>query len=39
MPRYLLHAGFLLVLFYYTEDDGDIFIRNIGWLLAAYLAL
>jgi hypothetical protein len=27
---YLLHAGFLLVLFVDPEDGGDIFFRNVG---------
>jgi hypothetical protein len=26
---YLLHAGFLLGLFFYREDEGDMFHRNI----------
>jgi hypothetical protein len=28
--RYLLHAGFLLGLFFDPENSGDIFLRNIG---------
>jgi hypothetical protein len=24
------HAGFLLGLFLYPEDEGDVFLRNIG---------
>jgi hypothetical protein len=27
---YLLHAGFLLGLFFYPEDGGDMFLRNVG---------
>jgi hypothetical protein len=27
---YLLHAGFLLGLFFDPEDSGDMFLRNIG---------
>jgi hypothetical protein len=27
---YLLHAGFLLRLFFDPEDGGDIFLRNVG---------
>jgi hypothetical protein len=27
---YLLHAGFLLGLFFDPEDAGDMFLRNIG---------
>jgi hypothetical protein len=32
------HAGFLLGLFD-TEDGGDTFLRNIGWLSTDYTAL
>jgi hypothetical protein len=24
------HAGFLLVLFFYPEDGGNMFLRNVG---------
>jgi hypothetical protein len=27
---YLLHVGFLLGLFFYTEDEGNMFPRNVG---------
>jgi hypothetical protein len=27
---YLLHGGFLLDLFFYPEDGGNIFLRNFG---------
>jgi hypothetical protein len=33
------HAGFLLGLFFDSEDGGDIFLRNVGWLSADYTAL
>jgi hypothetical protein len=36
---YLTHAGFLLGLFFYTENGGDMFLRNIGWLSTDYTAL
>jgi hypothetical protein len=32
----LLHAGFLLGLFFNTVDGGDIFLRNIGKLPPYY---
>jgi hypothetical protein len=28
--RYLLHAGFLLGLFFDSEDGGEMFLRNVG---------
>jgi hypothetical protein len=28
---YLFHAGLLLSLFFETEDEGDMYVRN-GWL-------
>jgi hypothetical protein len=28
--QYLLHAGFLLGLFFNPEDEGDTFLQNIG---------
>jgi hypothetical protein len=27
---YLLHAGFLFGLFFDPEDEGDMFLRNVG---------
>lgn len=36
---YLLHAGFLLGLFFDTENGDEIFLRNVGWLLTDYTAL
>jgi hypothetical protein len=33
------HAGFVLGLFFDPEDEGDMFLRNVGWLLTAYMAL
>jgi hypothetical protein len=33
---YLLHAGFLLSLFFDHEDVGDMFRRNFGWLSKGY---
>jgi hypothetical protein len=35
----LLHAGFLLVLFFSPEDGCNIFIRNVGLLSAYYTTL
>jgi hypothetical protein len=32
-------AGFLLGLFFDPEDVGDMFLRNVGWLLTDYTAL
>jgi hypothetical protein len=29
---HLLHAGFLLGLLFNTDDKGDMFLRNVGWL-------
>jgi hypothetical protein len=34
----LLHAGFLLLLFFDYEDGGEMFLRNIGWLSVNYAA-
>jgi hypothetical protein len=36
---YLLHAGFLLGLLYSPEDEGNMFLQNIGWLSMDYMAL
>jgi hypothetical protein len=36
---YLLHVGFLLGLFYDTEDGGEMFFRNVCWLSTGYTAL
>jgi uncharacterized membrane protein YciS (DUF1049 family) len=33
------HAGFLLGLFFYPEDGGDMFLRNISWLPTDYTLL
>jgi hypothetical protein len=36
---YLFHAGFLLGLFFGPEDEGDMFLRNVGQILTDYTAL
>jgi hypothetical protein len=36
---YLLHADFLLRLFFDPEDGGEIFLRNVGCLSTDYTAL
>jgi hypothetical protein len=36
---YLLHVSFLLGFFFDPKDGGDIFIRNVGWLLVGQTAL
>jgi hypothetical protein len=36
---YVFHSGFLLVLFFDPEDEGDIFFQNAGWLSTDYTAL
>jgi hypothetical protein len=33
------HAGFLLGLFFDHNNEGDIFLRNVGWLSTDYTAL
>jgi hypothetical protein len=33
------HVGFLLLLFSYPQDEGDMFLRNVGWILTGYMAL
>jgi hypothetical protein len=35
----LLHADFSLGLFFDPEDEGDIFLRNVGWLSTNYTEL
>jgi hypothetical protein len=35
----MLHAGFLLVLFFDPEDGGDVFLRNVGRLSTDYASL
>jgi hypothetical protein len=35
----LLHACFLLGLFFGPEDGGDMFLRNVDWFSTAYTAL
>jgi hypothetical protein len=34
----VVHAGFLLGLFFNLEHGGDMFLRNVGWLLTDYKA-
>jgi hypothetical protein len=36
---YLLHAGFLLGLFFDPKDGGNMFLRNVGRLSMDYTAL
>jgi hypothetical protein len=36
---YVLHAGFLLGLFFDPENRGDMFLRNVCWLSTDYMAL
>jgi hypothetical protein len=36
---YVIHVGFLLVLFFETADVGDMFLRNVGWLSTDYTSL
>jgi hypothetical protein len=36
---YLLHAGFLLGLFFDLEDGGDMFFRRVGCLSKDYTSL
>jgi hypothetical protein len=36
---YLLQARFVLGIFFDPEDGGDMFLRNVGWLSADYMAL
>jgi hypothetical protein len=32
-------AGFSLALFFYPEDGGEMFLRNVRWLSTDYMAL
>jgi hypothetical protein len=34
-----IKAGFLFGLFFYPEDGGDMFFRNVGWHSTDYTAL
>jgi hypothetical protein len=34
---YLLHAGFLLYLFFNTKDEGDVFLWNFGRLSTDFI--
>jgi hypothetical protein len=34
-----LHAGFLICLFFEPEDEGDMFLRKVGWLATGSTAL
>jgi hypothetical protein len=36
---YLFHAGFLLGIYFDPKNRGDIFPRNVSWLLTGYTAL
>jgi hypothetical protein len=36
---YQIHYSFFLGLFFDTEDGGDLFLRNVGWLSTDYTAL
>jgi hypothetical protein len=36
---YLLHDSFLLGLFFYPEDGGDMFLWNVSWLSMDYIPL
>jgi hypothetical protein len=36
---YFLHDGFLLGLFFDTEDGSDMFLRNVGLVTTDYMAL
>jgi hypothetical protein len=35
----LLYAGFLIGAFFYPEDGGKMFLRNVGWVSTDYTAL
>jgi hypothetical protein len=39
LPPTCFRAGFFLGLFFDNEDGGDVFLRNVGWLTTAYMAL
>jgi hypothetical protein len=36
---YMLHASFLLGLFFDHEDGGNMFLSNISWFSMDYMAL
>jgi hypothetical protein len=36
---YMIHASFLLSVFFNPEDGGDMLLRKVGWLSADYTAL
>jgi hypothetical protein len=36
---YLLHAGFLIALFFDPEGDGEIFLRDVSWILTDDISL
>jgi hypothetical protein len=35
----LLHTCFLFDLLYHPEDEGDMFLRNVGWFSNGYMLL
>jgi hypothetical protein len=39
VARYVSHPGFLRDLFFYAEDGGDKFVRNVSWPSTDYTAL
>jgi hypothetical protein len=39
IPYVQLHAGFLLGLLFNSEDEGNMFLQNGGWLSMDYTAL
>jgi hypothetical protein len=36
---YMLQTGYLLGLFSNTDDEGDVFLRNVGFLSTGYMKL